>query len=1052
MIKQLINSINNNAAKILSGGFTKKSIATGLDETVLSFFLNAPHYILPDSIVYETFYRMWKYATDFKKNGEPLDEGLYDKARGSEHSSLSERSSFAFTELKQYNNFNSESNRKALYHVEGHKIRVMLTKKLNTMPYTLTLDRLAQKVRCDGNASCWIVDGELYNLIKYITPQIQKDFKIIGFDKYLEDVKHLENEVEPKPILDIYGRHQVANKIIIDLIDDEFVVMCGNDLKEHRKIFSSVAKLDVNGNFIIKANFVKVIKLIIESAGEKVFLTGNAENSIEFLEANVAENSEKTISRGASIYPIQSVMTKQLSAVKFHITHFPHNAAFVSKAANSVAHVKRNKNQTIITTSDTNEIEKISSLHADFEIPTYTFIADGQHFQSGDNVFLNAYEYLDVSKDKPLATLTYDGGASFRLKALSTSKEGVYTINSQEALENLQGLIEKFRPICDAVTLEKYENLEQLGSYSCSTKNGKLLTIKPISGAPLPSFDFLPPHASRRDGDSLLVIIQTVSHGLMLKNILDSKGFLDAESKEACFDLIDDNIASLQAKYDLSKGTDGTLTPLNFKAVDKIEPSQKTCVEYMTPIKRGLIGDKPGFGKTWEAIAIISHNDAFPLLVIMPPIGKLPWEAEVNNLLIDKTVITAGDIKVRKQQKSELHKYDVVLVPYSLLDAFKDELMNIKFKSVVVDESHYTKHFEALRTQHTHDICANSNPEFILALSGSHWENNPAEFWSTIKLLGKQTLFGGKANFLKRYCAPKDLKQTKAAQDKRIGQNLSELNEICRSHFMIRRDSKGGKDRKWRQRYIPLEGLELGEYNKQEELFKRHLINSISQDIDSLIQAKPDMAEHRNAMVTEKLEAKLESLNDSESNFANYSNCRKLLGLAKVPSATEYAKNLVEQEEKIVVFAHHISVQEALFESFVEAGIDTCNITGGMNPEEKHENATKFLKGNKQAIICSIGAASENVNLASAAHVMFVESVPKPPTQARMRIDRHPQTSDILNAVYLRAFGTLDDSIFDSAEAKYIKFLESTGEKPDSLIQFSEKSCFKSLLLSEINK
>lgn len=1033
------------AKDLLPQGLTKNGIASGLDETIFAFFLNAPQKLLDKKIITEIYLRLWKFHNEFTKRNIELNTTNFDSLFDREFSKNSERLAYSLSQIKKLNHFNTDTNRVSLIDINKDRILIILTKSLSRISYGAILNKYGKKITTAGNGLQWELPIEQHDLIEYLIPAIEEDFAIIGKEEYYKNLEELSDVIDSNPILNIITINQAPNKLIVDLQNDEFHIMCGADLKKFNKIFLKVAKRQDDGTFKIKVQHVKAINLLIECCGNKTFLTSTARNSIKTYTEMFAENEFITIARGGAVYEKQAVLEKNLFDLKLIITHFPHNDFVAKKIMSTFAKVKQEKSKSTITLKSKEELYDANKFCAELEIPTFHFISDNPSENcciQGSAVFNHALDYLYAIKDKPKGTLTYLGGRHFKIRVLSTGKEADFNLSDSDKTKSFRDLVNKYKPICDSRTLEKFKNIDNLGSYECESGNGIYYTIKPLGNSPLPELPFLPPHCQRTEGNKLIALIHTASHGAMMRNIIGAKGFLEPVNRDQILMMLNNHIDTLQNRYNLSYTTDGSMMPNNFKATDQIEPAQMGCVEYMTPVQKGIIADKPGFGKTWEGLAIIAHNNAFPCLIATPKMAKRPWSNEVNKLLVDKKVTILGESKNRAEEKRSIKESDIIIINYDMLSEFKEQIKHVDLKAMIIDESHYIKHGASQRSQAVLEIGKATNPDFILAMSGSHWESNPFEIWTTIQLLGKQSFFGGEEAFRKRYCTNPNKNALIQAN------NLDELNEITRSHFLIRRDNNGTSERVWRQTYIPLEDLDLSEYRDSEEQFAKKILEGIIKDVDKLIEVKPELEKNRLALIEEKTETKFNSIIDSKTGKGStgYAKCRKLLGQAKVKSTYDFGKNIIEQDEKVVIFAHHISVQEDLIKAFVEGGYKTSSVTGQMSSIEREKNVNAFQEGDSQVIICSLSAASENLNLSASSYVIIVEPTGRPQTQARMRIDRHPQKSNILNCVYLRIFGTLDDNLYNRAEQKQQLFTESAGEKQEAPIANNEYHSFAKAL------
>ena len=131
----------------------------------------------------------------------------------------------------------------------------------------------------------------------------------------------------------------------------------------------------------------------------------------------------------------------------------------------------------------------------------------------------------------------------------------------------------------------------------------------------------------------------------------------------------------------------------------------------------------------------------------------------------------------------------------------------------------------------------------------------------------------------------------------------------------------------------------------------------------------------------------------------------------KVPHAIELIKNVIETQ-KVVVFAHHRDVQEALRDAF---GNKAVGIMGGDTMDMRSEAVRIFQTDPKvRVFVGSIKAAGTGITLNAASHVIFVELdwSPLVVQQAEDRCHRVGQRSSVL-VQYLYFPDTIDAYLSD---------------------------------------
>lgn len=136
---------------------------------------------------------------------------------------------------------------------------------------------------------------------------------------------------------------------------------------------------------------------------------------------------------------------------------------------------------------------------------------------------------------------------------------------------------------------------------------------------------------------------------------------------------------------------------------------------------------------------------------------------------------------------------------------------------------------------------------------------------------------------------------------------------------------------------------------------------------------------------------------------------RHATALKKIPAAIELLESAIASH-KVVVFAHHRDVQNAVLKAFGEKAVA---LHGGSTQEER-ANAVHRFQTNKSVrlFVGSIRAAGVGITLTAASHVVFLEFdwSPKIVQQAEDRCHRVGQRSSVL-VQYLFFRGTIDEHL-----------------------------------------
>ncbi len=156
---------------------------------------------------------------------------------------------------------------------------------------------------------------------------------------------------------------------------------------------------------------------------------------------------------------------------------------------------------------------------------------------------------------------------------------------------------------------------------------------------------------------------------------------------------------------------------------------------------------------------------------------------------------------------------------------------------------------------------------------------------------------------------------------------------------------------------------------------------------------------------------------------------RQLVGTGKVPAAIEWITDFLDQsDEKLVVFAYHRAVQQALVDAFPKAlhlmADDTMNERQAAKEAFQQDPAQRLM-------LCSLSVASEGITLTAAATMLCLELDYVPARlfdQMEGRIDRNGQTRPT-QVYYALAENSLDQRMMKLLESKWrIVTAANTGQ------------------------
>lgn len=405
-------------------------------------------------------------------------------------------------------------------------------------------------------------------------------------------------------------------------------------------------------------------------------------------------------------------------------------------------------------------------------------------------------------------------------------------------------------------------------------------------------------------------------------------------------------------------------------------PYQKAGIAYAHNKRCALIGDAMRLGKTIQAIGVMNMKHTLTnALIVCPATVKHNWARELKKWLVH-------DLEVGVAEGSKWPETPIVVINYDLLSRHAERLRAQTWDVATYDECHALKNAQAKRTKvvfgyrKTPGIPAHQD----LFLSGSALFKTPIDLWTLCKKCDPHGLGRNWFTYVNRYCAPK---RTRFGTDTSGAANLEELQFRMRSTFMIRREKNDVVDEIPPSREtitLPKTGLER--LVRAEAKAAADELGDFASLLDGVLdeEALNEILGYAHADGVERDPEEEAYMEDGP-----LATVRRELALAKIGMCVEHLNGLLEDEPKIVVFAHHRDVVDALKEAFPGSAV----VVGGMNAKDKDDNIVRFQTDPEcRVLIGNIVAAGQGINLSLANVVAFVELswVPAEMDQAEERI------------------------------------------------------------------
>ncbi|KAM1742063.1 hypothetical protein ACFX12_012104 [Malus domestica] len=429
---------------------------------------------------------------------------------------------------------------------------------------------------------------------------------------------------------------------------------------------------------------------------------------------------------------------------------------------------------------------------------------------------------------------------------------------------------------------------------------------------------------------------------------------------------------------------------------------------------RALLADEMGLGKTLQAIAFASCvRDCWPVLIITPSSLRLQWASMIQQWLnipsSDILVVLSqcggsnksGFTIVSSNAKGTIHLDGLFnIISYDVVPKIQNLLMASEFKVVIADESHFLKNAQAKRTSASLPVIKRA--QYAILLSGTPALSRPIELFKQLEALYPD-VYKSVHEYGNRYCKGGTFGLYQGAC------NHEELHNLMKATVMIRRlknDVLSELPVKRRQQVF----LDLAEKDMKQ-------INAFFRELE-VVKGKIKACQSKE---------EVDSLKFTEKNLINkiYTDSAE----AKIPTVLDYLGTVMEAGCKFLVFAHHQSMIDSIYQFLLKKKVGCIRIDGSIPTVARQAYVTEFQeKDSIKAAVLSIKAGGVGLTLTAASTVIFAELswTPGDLIQAEDRAHRIGQVSSV-NIYYLLANDTVDDIIWDVVQSK----LENLGQMLD---------------------
>lgn len=399
-------------------------------------------------------------------------------------------------------------------------------------------------------------------------------------------------------------------------------------------------------------------------------------------------------------------------------------------------------------------------------------------------------------------------------------------------------------------------------------------------------------------------------------------------------------------------------------------PHQETGARFLAAHPRAGLFDKPGVGKTAQAIQAADLCDARRGLVICPASAREVWAQEFRKFAIRaRTVVKGRD--VQHLNAFLRGKIDVLILSYEMTVNWSSKLQSDLLDFVILDESHYAKSSTAQRTRAilgTHCDGANGIARWaanVWFLTGTPMSNSPEDAWPFLRFTKATPL--SKKHFMDRYFTS------------RAGQ--------FSTHYSLRPDMAPELRQALRAVSISRTAEQAG-LTMPPIFLTTQSVEGDDREILALLRQHPGL----DKAILEAVERGNLSFLDAQ----HIGTLRRLTGEAKAPAYGERVADMLDDGlDKIVIMGIHREALAIVRAKLAKRGFGSV-LLDGQTPEAQRGDVVREFQENPKcrAFIGNMRAAGVAVTVTAAALIDLFEMSWDPATnyQALKRIHRIGQT------------------------------------------------------------
>ena len=387
---------------------------------------------------------------------------------------------------------------------------------------------------------------------------------------------------------------------------------------------------------------------------------------------------------------------------------------------------------------------------------------------------------------------------------------------------------------------------------------------------------------------------------------------------------------------------------------------------------RALLADGMGLGKTVQALCLLAlHPEWAPALVVCPASVRVNWVRESQRWLPDPWTVAALASSRDPWPDASLVvvTYDVAANVARTLEEQKDDpltptlatLKATRWETVVADEAHRTKNWQAARTRAVRGL--GKRAAHFVALTGTPIITRPLDLHGALKTVAP-TFVPDKQTFGIRYANGMPRKMGDREWWTYDGlSNVGELRELMAGLALRRVKDDVLRDLPPKRRVtVPLV-VPAAEYRATEAAVLRDAMEAAQQQAADRAAARA-AAGYTDADPLDPAAA---------AALMAVGKLWQAVGMMKAPAVADWVADYAEGGGPLLVFYHHREVGDLLADRVKDEGVRWGRIDGSVTGEARAALVDALQAGTLDVLLLSTKAAGEGITLTRATDVAFAE-------------------------------------------------------------------------------